>query len=122
MAESRSPVADGSEAGTLLDPYLKGQRGAQLRSQLITLHPDASATEIDEAIQIACDRFLTKADGITEHGQVYAWLRITAHRELLREDDRRKRLIVVDPAKTLAAVPADELKAVLCPRSPVARR
>lgn len=106
---SRSTVAVPTGADALLGPYLKGERGAKLRSQLRRLHPDASRGEIEDAIQTACDRFLRKADGITEQGQIYAWLRTTAHRELLLEDDHRKRLVVVNPANTLETVATDDL-------------
>lgn len=109
MDPSRSTVAVPTGADALLGPYLKGERGAKLRSQLRRLHPDASRGEIEDAIQTACDRFLSKADGITEQGQIYAWLRTTAHRELLLEDDHRKRLVVVNPSNTLETVPTDDL-------------
>jgi RNA polymerase sigma factor (sigma-70 family) len=102
MDLSRSTVTEPPGADALLSPYLTGERGAKLRAQLAKLHPDASPSEIEDAIQTACDRFMSKTDGITEQGQVYTWLRTTAHRELLLEDEHRKRLVVVNPAKTEA--------------------
>ncbi len=44
--------------------FVQGERGAKLRSQLALLHPDASAEEIEDAIQTACDRFVDKAEGV----------------------------------------------------------
>ncbi len=77
--------------------FVQGERGAKLRSQLASHHPHVSAEEIEDAIQAACDRFVDKAAGITEPGQVYAWLRTTAHRILNREDDHHQRELSVDP-------------------------
>ena len=91
-----SPPAP-SEAEELLRPYVSGERGGKLRSQLATLHPDSSKEKIEEAIQAACDRFVDKAEGISAPGQVYAWVRTTAHRILNREEDQRLRELPVDP-------------------------
>ena len=86
-----------SEAEELLRPYVSGERGGKLRSQLAALHPDSSKEKIEEAIQAACDRFVDKAEGISAPGQVYAWVRTTAHRILNREEDQRLRELPVDP-------------------------
>lgn len=51
-------------------PFVSGERGGKLRSQLVALHPDSSKEKIEEAIQAACDRFVDKAEGISAPGQV----------------------------------------------------
>ncbi len=94
-SRSTATVLEGPEA--LFKSLVQGERGGKLRSQLAKLHPHASVEEIEDAIQAACDRFVDKAEGITEPGQVYAWLRTTAHRILNREDDHHEREIAVDP-------------------------
>jgi RNA polymerase sigma factor (sigma-70 family) len=103
-----SPTAP-SEAEELLRPYVSGERGGKLRSQLAALHPDSSKEKIEEAIQAACDRFVDKAEGISAPGQVYAWVRTTAHRILNREEDQRLRELPVDPTHTsLSEVAAND--------------
>lgn len=94
-SRSTATVLEGPEA--LFKSFVQGERGGKLRSQLAKLHPHASGEEIEDAIQAACDRFVDKAEGITEPGQVYAWLRTTAHRILNREDDYHERELAVDP-------------------------
>jgi RNA polymerase sigma factor (sigma-70 family) len=81
----------------LLRSFVQGERGGKLRSQLEALHPGASAAEIEGAIQSACDRFVDKAEGITAPGQIYSWIRTTAHRLLNEEDEHRSRELAVDP-------------------------
>lgn len=53
--------------------------------------------KIEEAIQTACDLFVDKGEGISAPGQVYTWVRTTAHRILNREEDQRLRELPVDP-------------------------
>jgi RNA polymerase sigma factor (sigma-70 family) len=96
MDPSRS-TATVSDAEALFRSFVQGERGGKLRSQLAELHPDASKEEVEDAIQTACDRFVDKAEGISTPGQVYAWIRTTAHRVLNREDDHRQREFPVDP-------------------------
>src|SRR6185295_7315060 len=104
-----SPPAP-SEAEELLRPFVSGERGGKLRSQLAALHPDSSTEKIEEAIQAACDRFVDKAEGISTPGQVYAWVRTTTHRILNREEDQRHRELPVDPTHTsLSEVAAEDL-------------
>lgn len=86
-----------SDAEELLRPYVQGERGGKLRSQLAALHPDTSEERIEEAIQTACDRFVDKAEGISAPGQVYTWLRTTAHRVLNRDEEHHLRELPVDP-------------------------
>ena len=65
--------------------------------------------EIEDAIQTACDRFVEKAEGISDPGQVYAWIRTTAHRVLSREKDHRLWELPVDPtALSLQELAAEE--------------
>jgi RNA polymerase sigma factor (sigma-70 family) len=86
-----------SEAEDLLRPYVGGERGGKLRSQLAALHRDTPMEKIEEAIQTACDLFVDKGEGISAPGQVYAWVRTTAHRILSREEDQRLRELPIDP-------------------------
>jgi RNA polymerase sigma factor (sigma-70 family) len=94
-SQATSTVTSGSEE--LLRPYVQGERGGKLRSQLTALHPDTSEERIEEAIQTACDRFVDKAEGISAPGQVYTWLRTTAHRVLNRDEEHHLRELPVDP-------------------------
>lgn len=48
-------------------------------------------------MQTACRCFLDEAEGITDHVQVFAWVRTAAHRALLRELDHQAREVAVDP-------------------------
>ncbi len=65
--------------------------------------------KIEEAIQTACDLFVDKGEGISAPGQVYAWVRTTAHRRLTREEDQRIREPSVDPThESLQEVAAEE--------------
>ena len=97
MDPSRSTATVSNGAEVLFRSFVQGERGGKLRSQLALLHPDASAEEIEDAIQTACDRFVDKAEGISAPGQVYTWIRTTAHRVLSREDDHHRRELAVDP-------------------------
>lgn len=93
----------------MLRAFVQGERGGKLRSQLEALHPEASATEIEGAIQSACDRFVERAEGITAHGQIYSWIRTTAHRFLNEEEEHRGWELAVDPTgPSLQEVAAEE--------------
>ena len=94
---SASSATAPSEAEKLLRPYVGGERGGKLRSQLARLHRDTPMEKIEEAIQTACDLFVDKGEGISAPGQVYAWVRTTAHRLLTREEDQRVRELPIDP-------------------------
>lgn len=65
----------------LLEQIIGGSRGAQLRAKLANANPSATPELIDEAFQVACIRASTACHGQTE-GEVYVWLRTTAHREI----------------------------------------
>ncbi|HEX5716043.1 MAG TPA: sigma-70 family RNA polymerase sigma factor, partial [Thermoanaerobaculia bacterium] len=85
--------------GDLLSSLVRGERGRTLRAQLAARYPQFSADMIEDAIQFACKRFLGRAEGITAPGQVYAWIRTTAQRDLNREADRQHREVAVDPVE-----------------------
>jgi RNA polymerase sigma factor (sigma-70 family) len=104
-----SSTTTSSEAEKLLRPYVGGERGGKLRSQLARLHRDTPMEKIEEAIQTACDRFVDKGEGISAPGQVYAWVRTTAHRILSREEDQHLRELPTDPShERLQEVVAEE--------------
>lgn len=96
-----------------------GARGRSLRAQLASRFPGRAEQEIEDAVQTACRCFLGEAEGITDPGQVYAWLRTTAHHALIRELDRRDREVAIDPNELVhdeklleETEPADELIAL----------
>lgn len=106
---SASSATAPSEAEKLLRPYVGGERGGKLRSQLARLHRDTPMEKIEEAIQTACDLFVDKGEGISAPGQVYAWVRTTAHRLLTREEDQRVRELPIDPThESLQEIAAEE--------------
>jgi RNA polymerase sigma factor (sigma-70 family) len=74
--------------GTSLLGLVRGERARALRVQLVEWHPECSSEEIEDAIQTACKRFLERAEGISAPGEVYTWIRTTAHRLLNRETAR----------------------------------
>ena len=86
-AHSSSTIASNGAEISLQD-MVRGERGRALRVQLASWHPECSAEEVADAIQTACKRFLEHAEGISEPGQIYSWIRTTAHRVLQREDER----------------------------------
>ena len=92
---STASSSNGTEA--LFRSILRGERGHKLRAQLAAQHRDRSADEIEEAVQIATRRFVDSAEGISAPGQIYAWIRTTAHRELNREVGHKTYEIPVDP-------------------------
>lgn len=81
----RSPTIASNGTGISLPNLVRGERARALKVQLANWHPMSSPEEIEDAIQTACERFLKRAEGITEPGQIYTWIRTTAHRELNRE-------------------------------------
>lgn len=75
-----------------------GELGRKLLSQLAGWHPECSPEEIEDAFQTACQR---AADGLcqgTAEGEVFTFLRITAHRWLNREGYNRRREVPSDPS------------------------
>lgn len=106
--EAHSSTIDSAGAEVPLQDMVRGERGRALRVQLASWHPDCSAEEVADAIQTACKRFLEHAEGISEPGQIYTWIRTTAHRVLQREDERHGR---EEPRKSidgLAGLAAEE--------------
>lgn len=83
-----SGIRQQGDDGDLLQSLVRGERVQALRAQLAARYPDLSADAIDDAIQFACRSFLDEAEGITAPGQVYAWIRTAAQRELNREAER----------------------------------
>lgn len=88
MDSQRSATIRSNGNGTSLLGLVRGERARALRAQLADWHPECSADEVEDAIQTACKRFLEHAEGITAPGEVYAWIRTTAHRLLNRETAR----------------------------------
>ncbi|HXS34312.1 MAG TPA: sigma-70 family RNA polymerase sigma factor [Solirubrobacterales bacterium] len=106
--EAHSSTIASAGAEVPLQDMVSGERGRALRVQLASWHPDCSAEEVADAIQTACKRFLEHAEGISEPGQIYSWIRTTAHRVLQREDERHGR---EEPRKSidgLAGLAAEE--------------
>jgi RNA polymerase sigma factor (sigma-70 family) len=109
MDRFRSTAIASANAEPLLRSFVQGERGGKLRSQLEALHPEASVVEIEGAIQTACERFVERAEGISDPGHVYTWIRTTAHRVLNEEDDRHTREFAIDPTDyRLQELPAEE--------------
>lgn len=79
----------------LLEQIAGGQAGRRLRAQLARWNTDATADQIEDAFQEACARADRACVGQVE-GEVYCWLRTTAHRELARQRRRLERELVVD--------------------------
>jgi RNA polymerase sigma factor (sigma-70 family) len=96
------------DLSALFRSVLRGERGQKLRSQLAGQNPEASREQIEEAIQVACDRFVEGAEEISAPGQVYTWIRTTAHRELGRAAGYQAHERPVDPgAATLQALASE---------------
>lgn len=106
--EAHSSTIASAGAEIPLQDMVRGERGRALRAQLASWHPDCSKEEVADSIQTACKRFLEHAEGISEPGQIYSWIRTTAHRVLQREDERHGR---EEPRKSidgLAGLAAEE--------------
>jgi DNA-directed RNA polymerase specialized sigma24 family protein len=114
----------GTEDGELFQSLVRGERGRALRAQLAARYPDCSADAIDDAIQFACRCFLDEAEGIDAPGQIYSWIRTAAHRNLVREAERRHREVAVDPIEDgLDRFPAGRRRSDgSCPREETARQ
>jgi DNA-directed RNA polymerase specialized sigma24 family protein len=93
------------EIDATLESVVTGFRGRALRAQLADKHPARGADDIDDAIQTACETYLDHDVQSDTPGEVYAWVRITAHRFLSRDDDRLARQVPTDPT-------TDELDAI----------
>jgi RNA polymerase sigma factor (sigma-70 family) len=115
-----SMIADpDAPEGVLRSLAREGERGRLLRAQLAARFPARSEEEIEDAVQSACRSFLAEAEGISEPGRVYSWIRTAAYHALLRELEHQGWERAVDPvelgrAKSLTedAGPAEELIAL----------
>lgn len=106
--EAHSSTIASASAEVPLQDMVRGERGRALRVQLASWHPECSPEEVADAVQTACKRFLEHAEGISGPGQIYSWIRTTAHRVLQREDERHGR---EEPRKSidgLAGLAAEE--------------
>lgn len=97
---SRMAVSIGDRPGrettrALLAGIVRGERGAQLRAAVARWNPGATTDQVEEAFQEACARADRCCHGQSE-GEVYVWLRTTAHRELGRLRQRAWREVPVD--------------------------
>jgi RNA polymerase sigma factor (sigma-70 family) len=85
------------DAAALLRSFVQGERARALRVQLAAQHPESSGEEVEDAVQYACKSFLDEAQGVSDPGQVYAWIRTAAHRALNRTAKHQVREVAVDP-------------------------
>lgn len=98
MDSRRAPTIASNGMGTSLQDLVRGERARALHAQLSSWHPECSTDEIEDAIQTACGRFLAQAEGISAPGQIYTWIRTTAHRLLNRETAHHAQELSVEPA------------------------
>jgi RNA polymerase sigma factor (sigma-70 family) len=92
-----------------------GEPGARLRSQVAAGRPGATGEQVEEAVQQACLLATDSCRGQSE-GEVFAWLRTTARRELARSRRRGRREVPVEmealsvlPGAGVAPAPEQEL-------------
>ncbi len=90
-ADSSTTIPTNGTDATLLDSFIRGERGGKLRKQLTTRYPECSAEQVEEAVQYACKAFLDEAVGVAAPGAIYKWIRTAAFRYLNREADRHRR-------------------------------
>jgi DNA-directed RNA polymerase specialized sigma24 family protein len=96
------PVPDSSRetAVRLLGDYgREGGRGQALRVQLGERFPECHEEMIEDAVQSACRSFLDEAEGISDPGKAYLWIRTAAYRAVLRELRQRRRAIPLVPTE-----------------------
>lgn len=79
----------------LLEQIAGGEAGRRLHGQLARWNTDMTAEQIEDAIQEACSRAARLCVGQVE-GEVYSWLRTTAHREIAAQRRRRERERIAD--------------------------
>lgn len=99
VAATKEPRSNRDLTRGLIERIVSGERGAMLRSQVVSWNPGVSRDEVDEALQEACLLAGRSCRGQTE-GEVYTWLRTTAHRELVhmrrRSRSRLQRELLAD--------------------------
>jgi RNA polymerase sigma factor (sigma-70 family) len=106
-SHASSAIASNGD-GISLQDLVRGERARALRAQLASWHPERSSEEVEDAIQTACKRFLEHAE-MRGPGEVYIWIRTTAHRALNRETAHHARELAVDPVEDrVASIVADE--------------
>ncbi len=104
-----STIADPTDVGTLLRTFGRGEeRGRALRAQLAEQFPERPAEGIEDAVQTACKCFLDEAEGISDPAAAYTWIRTTAYHALVRELNRQKRVIAVNPSAGALEMAAPE--------------
>ena len=110
---SRSPVrtvslvdrpavsdSDRTVAGRLLEDYgRERRRGRALRAHLAERFPRRPKDEIEDAVQTACRCFLDEAEGVTDPGGAYAWIRTAAYRSMIHELRAQDRAVPLDPGE-----------------------
>ena len=103
VAASNGDRSGGELTRALVERAATGEPGGQLRSQVAAWRPEASAEQVEEAVQQAC---LLAADscGAQSEDEVFVWLRTTARRELAHIHDRTRREVPVD-AEALELLP-----------------
>jgi DNA-directed RNA polymerase specialized sigma24 family protein len=71
-----------------------------MRSQLAGWHPRATREQVDDAFQEACLRAVERCRAVSQ-GEVFTWLRTTAHRQLLNMERRARREVLVEDPDAL---------------------
>lgn len=104
-----STIVDPTDVGALLRTFGRDEeRGRALRAQLAEQFPERPAEGIEDAVQTACKCFLDEAEGISDPAAAYTWIRTTAYHALVREVNRQKRVIAVDPSAAALEMAAPE--------------
>ena len=98
MAAINGHRSDRELTRALIERIARGERTAALHSQVAAWRPGASPEYVEEAVQEACLLAERACHGQTE-GEVFAWLRTTARRELGRIHERARRELLVDAAE-----------------------
>jgi RNA polymerase sigma factor (sigma-70 family) len=84
--------------------HRSGEPGARLRSQVAAWRPGATREQVEDSVQQACLLATRSCRGQSE-GEVFAWLRTTARRELARSRKRGLRELAID-TESLSLLPA----------------
>jgi len=88
---------DRAVAGRLLEDYGRDRRrGRALRAHLAEQFPRRPKDQIEDAVQTACRAFLDEADGITDPGSAFSWIRTAAYRSMIHELRAQDRAVALD--------------------------